>query len=124
MMECGIETRGELTRVGVDGGVRAPQTAVESDVEERGAHAIGGEGVLQSAWSTADDAVQPKSAEIVSHRAGAVAAQIAAKEGSDQWTHVAVTEASGQMTELAQSSEQRLRTRIAEAQRGDALAGR
>ena len=81
------------------------------------------EGVAENAWRTADDAVEPKSAEIVSHRTGAVGGQIAAKEGSDQWTHVAVTEAIGQMTKLAQCSEQRLRTRIAEAQRRYALAG-
>src|SRR5216683_1404856 len=106
MAECGIERGGELRGRSGSGAVRSGQTAIERGVEERGPHAIGGEGVAQSAWGAADDAVEPKSAEIVGHRTGAVAGQVATEEGSHQWTQVAVTEAIGQMAEAAQRAKQ------------------
>ncbi len=75
MVEGRIETRRELRRRETGGSVRASQATVECRVQERGAGTIGGERVAERAWDAADDAVEPKSAEIVGHRAGAVAGQ-------------------------------------------------
>jgi hypothetical protein len=122
-VECGVEAGWEL-RIGAIRGVWSSQTAVEGGVQERGSHAIGGEGVAQRPWSTPDDAVQTKSAEIVGHRTGAVAGQFTTEQGSYQRTEVTVSEARRQMAEVAQCSKQRLDARVAEAQRRDALAGR
>ena len=77
VVDCGIETGWERMRIDAEGGVRAAQAAVERGVEERGPHAIGREGVAQAARRTADDTVEPKSAEIIGHCTGAVAGEIA-----------------------------------------------
>ena len=79
----------------VNGAVWSAQTAVQRGVEKGGSHAIGSEGVAQCMWGAADDAVEPKSTEIIGHRTGAVASQVATEQGSYLWTQVTVTEAIG-----------------------------
>ena len=118
-----IERRRELRRREAGGSVRASQATVECGVQERGAGAVGGKRIAEGARDAADDAVEPKPAEIVGHCAGAVAGQAATKQGSHQWTQITIAEAGGQMAEVAECSEQRLRARIAEAQGRHALAG-
>ena len=80
--------------------------------------------VSQRARRAVDDAVQPKSAEIVGHRTGGIAGQRATEQSSHQRTQVTVTETIGQMAKAAQGSEQSVDAWIAKTECRDALAGR
>ena len=86
--------------------VRLEQAEVDATDNERELQAGRGDDVAEGVGHALDEAVQPKTAEIVGHRTWRVAGEIPAEQMRHLRAKVAVAEAQREMTERAQSLEQ------------------
>jgi len=111
-------------RVDEDGPVRLEQAQVDPTENERELQAGRRDDVAERMRHALDEAVQPKTAEIVRHRTGRVAGQIPAEEMRHLRTKLAVAEAQREMTERAQRLQQRQHPRVTQPKASDALAAR
>ena len=112
--------RGSAVVVGEQRGPVRPEDAqIELGVEEGDFEPVAGGGVAMRLRNAMDQPLEAEPSQVVGHLGGGVRAP---EERFDVGAEVAVAKAARQMGEGAEGLEQRHDARVAEAQRGDALA--
>src|SRR5689334_13091298 len=121
--ESVAERMGQVVR-GIDEGGRgrAEDAQVDLGAEEGDAQAEAGEGVAVGAGHALDQAVEAEASEVVGHGGARVGGEVAAEQGGELGSKVAVAEAGREMGEATEGLEQRYHARVAEAEGRDALA--
>jgi len=131
-VEGGVELDESLTkRFGQVGGrgdeggpVRLEQAEVDPTDHERKLQAGRRDDVAEGMWDALDEAMQPKTAEIVGHRTWRVTGELPAEQLGHLWTQVAVAEAQWEVTERTQRLQQGQHPRITQPQPSHTPAAR
>ena len=116
----GAERSGQRVRGGVQRGrVGSEYSEIQLAVEEGHPLAIRRQMISVRVGLAVNQRAEPKAPEVVRHLGGGIGA---AEQRGDARSQVPMPKASGQMGKARQGLEERLHTRIAEAQRGHAMA--